>query len=163
MLHSNPVSDMKRPFLLLIGVVSTFTTPAFAELPTLGGLPRLEFRSIPVEDAPTSEHKVTPYRLFDKMIVTVWDPVACGQKPISPSFSIEGNRLLLSYKLSPAPAEAKRCTLVSEFDVFNVPKRDLQAYFAGGPEPYTVATLRKCPYHNATSNDIWECLIPTKQ
>jgi hypothetical protein len=153
---------MKKTLLALFAVVSGFIALAFAELPVPAGPPSLEFRTIPIEGAPTSEHKVTPYRLFDKMIVTVWDPISCGQKPINPAFSIEGDKLFLSYALSPAPSEAKRCTLISEFDVLNVPHRDLAINFAGGPEPYVVATLKKCPYYRPTSDDIWECLAPAK-
>ena len=153
---------MKKALLLLLGVVPAFITLAFAEQPAPNRAPRLEFHTIPVEGALTSEHKVTPYRLFDKMVVTVWDPVFCGQKPISPAFSIQGDKLFLSYALSPAPSEAKRCTLISEFDVLNVPHRDLVVQFAGGPEPYVVATLKKCPYYKPTSDDIWECLAPAK-
>jgi hypothetical protein len=151
---------MKTALLVLFGMASGFIALAFAELPTPGGSPTLEFRTIPIEDAPTSEHKVTPYRLFDKMIITVWDPVSCGQKPVNPTFSIQGDNLFLSYALSPAPPEAKRCTLISEFDVLNVPHRDLVVHFAGGPEPYVVATLKKCPSYKPTSDDIWECLAP---
>ena len=153
---------MKKALLLLFGVVSAFIALAFAELPTPGGPPSLEFRTIPIEGAPTSEHKVTPYRLFDKMIVTVWDPVFCGQKPINPAFSIQGDKLFLSYALSPAPSEAKRCTLISEFDVLNVPHRDLVIHFAGGPEPYIITTLKKCPFYKPASDDIWECLAPAR-
>jgi hypothetical protein len=154
---------MKKTHLLLFGVVSAFIALAFAEMPTPGGPPSLEFHTIPVEGAPTSEHKVTPYRLFDKMVITVWDPIQCGQKPVNPAFSIQGNKLFLSYALSPAPAGAKSCTLVSEFDVLNVPHRDLEVHFAGGPEPYIVATLKKCPFYKPTSDDIWECLAPARQ
>ena len=153
---------MKKTLLVLFGVVSAFIAVAFAELPTPGGTPSLEFRTIPIESAPVAEHRVTPYRLFDKMIVTVWDPVACGQKPINPEFSIQGDKLLLSYALSPAPSEVKHCTLLSEFDVLNVPHRDLVIQFAGGPEPYVVATLKKCPHYTPTSDDIWECLAPAQ-
>jgi hypothetical protein len=46
------------------------------------------------------EHQVTPYRLFDKMVVTVRDPVSCGQQPIAPGFSIPADKLFLSYALS---------------------------------------------------------------
>lgn len=154
---------MKKTLLLLLGSVSAVVTLAFAGLPVPGGAPRLEFRTIPVEGTPVLEHKVTPYRLRDKMVVTVWDPVYCGQKPIDPAFSIQGEKLFLSYALSSAPAEGKRCTLVSEFDVSNVPHRDIQVNFAGGPEPYTVATLRKCPNYSPATEDIWECLAPAKQ
>jgi len=154
---------MKKTHLLLLGVVSAFITLAFAEMPTPGGPPSLEFRTIPVEGVPMSEHKVTPYRLYDKMVITVWDPIQCGQKPVNPAFSIQGDKLFLSYALSPALAGAKACTLVSEFDVLNVPHRDLEVNFAGGPEPYIVTTLKKCPYYSPTSDDIWECLAPAKQ
>jgi hypothetical protein len=154
--------DMKKALLVLFGAASGFIALAFADLPTPGGPPSLEFRTIPIEGAPASEHKVTPYRLFDKMIVTVWDPVSCGQRPVNPAFSIQGDKLFLSYALSPAPSEAKHCTLISEFDVLNVPHRDLVIEFAGGPEPYVVATLKKCPYYKPTSDDIWECLAPAK-
>jgi len=153
---------MKKAHLLLFGVALAFITLAFAEMPSPGGPPSLEFRTIPVEGASTPEHKVTPYRLYDKMVVTVLDPIQCGQKPVNPAFSIQGDKLFLSYALSPAPAGAKSCTLVSEFDVLNVPHRDLEIHFAGGPEPYTVTKLRKCPYYSPASDDIWECLAPAK-
>jgi hypothetical protein len=151
---------MKKSVLASFGLATGFVALAFAELPTPGGPPSLEFRTIPIEGAPVSEHRVTPYRLFDKMIVTVWDPVSCGQKPIGPAFSIQGQDLFLSYALSSAAADAKSCTLVSEFDVSNVPHRDLTIHFAGGPEPYVVATLKQCPYYQPSSDDIWECLAP---
>ena len=153
---------MKKTHLLLFGVASAFIALAFAEMPTPGGPPRLEFRTIPIQGAPSLEHQVTPYRLYDKMVVTVWDPVQCGQKPMNPTFSIQGNKLFLSYALSPAPAGAKSCALVSEFDVLNVPHRDLEVHFAGGPEPYIVTTLKKCPFYTPASDDIWECLAPAR-
>lgn len=153
---------MKKALPALFGLASGFIVLAFAGLPAPAGAPSLEFRTIPIEDAPATAHKVTPYRLFDKMIVTVWDPVACGQKPLNPAFSIDGDKLFLSYALSPAASAAKNCTLVSEFDVLNVPHRDLVVHFAGGPEPYVLATLKKCPYYTPATDDIWECLAPAK-
>ena len=153
---------MKKSHFILLGVVSVFITIAYAEMPTPGGPPSLEFRTIPLEGTPTSEHKVTPYRLYDKMIVTVWDPIQCGQKPVNTAFSIQGDKLFLSYALSKAPKGAKSCTLVSEFDILNVPHRDLVIEFAGGPEPYVVAKLKKCPYSKPISEDLWECLAPAK-
>jgi len=153
---------MKTSHALLFSVVAVFVTVAFAEMPTPGGDPKLEFRAIPVEGSPVPEHKVTPYRLYDKIIVTVWDPVLCGQKPENPAFSIKGNDLFLSYSLSAVPAGAKSCTLVSEFVILNTPHRDLEIQFAGGPEPYVIAKLKKCPFYSPTSNDIWECLAPAK-
>ena len=154
---------MKKTLLLLLCGALPLIAFAVAELPVPGGAPRLEFYTIPFEGSPMPEHKVTPYRLYDKMLVTVWDPVNCGQKPSNPAFSIEQGKLLLSYALSPAQAGAKRCTLVSQFTVFNVPHRDLEIHFAGGPENYTVATLRRCPNFNPTTDDIWECLAPAKK
>lgn len=153
---------MKKLHILLLGVASAFITIAFAEMPTPGGPPSMEFRTIPVEGTPILEHKVTPYRFYDKMIVTVWDPIKCGQKPVNPAFSIQDNKLFLSYALSPAQSGAKSCTLVSEFDVLNVPHRDLEVQFAGGPEPYVVVKLKKCPYSKLTTDDVWECLSPEK-
>jgi hypothetical protein len=80
-----------------------------------------------------------------KWFDTVRDPVICGQKPVNPVFSIKGDKLHLSYALVPAlshPDSLKpRCTLASEFDVSNVPRRDLEVHFAGGPEPYVIAPL----------------------
>jgi hypothetical protein len=153
---------MKSITMLLLGFVSALTTSAFAEQPTPGGPPRLEFHTIPVEGAPNGEHKVTPYRLQDKMVVTIWDPIACGQKPVDPTFSIDGNTLSLTYALTPAAKDAKRCTLVSEFDIVNVPHRDFNVRFAGGAEPYSVATMKQCPYYTPSTNDIWECLAPER-
>jgi len=157
---------MKKTLLILLLLVSAILTFALAQMPDPVGPVTLAFRTIPVEGVPINEHKVTPYRLFDKMIVTVWDPVACGQKPVNPAFSIKGDKLFLSYALSPTlsgpDAMKPHCTLVSEFDVSNVPHRDLEVHFAGGPEPYVVATLKKCPNYQPKTSDIWECLSPAK-
>ncbi len=153
---------MKKALPLLLGMIPALIVSASAESPGPVEAPRLEFRVIPIEDVPLSEHKVTPYRLFDKMIVTVWDPVSCGQKPTDPTFSIEGDNLFLRYGLTPAAPAAKPCTLVSEFDVLNAPHHDFVVNFAGGPEKYVVAALKKCPYYAPTSDDIWECLAPAK-
>jgi hypothetical protein len=136
---------------------------AFAQSTAPEGPPRLKFVTIPFEGSTTNEHKVMPYRFYDKVVVTVWDPIACGQKPLDPNFSIQGDKLLLSYSLSPAAAKAKPCTLVSEFTVTGVPHRDFEVGFAGGTEPYVIATMRKCPFYKPTSNDIWECLAPATQ
>ena len=148
----------------LLGVGFALSIVVFAESPESTGVPTLEFRAIPLEGGGGStEHKVTPYRLFDKMVVTVWDPVACGQKPVSPAFSIIEDKLFLSYSLTPAASSAKNCTLVSEFDISNMPHRDIEVDFAGGPEPYVVAKLRKCPFYEPKSEDVYECLAPTDQ
>jgi hypothetical protein len=153
---------MKNATMAFVVIISTGMTLGYAEQPTPGGSPRLEFHTIPVEGASNTEHKVTPYRLQDRMVVTVWDPIACGQKPVDPTFLIEGNTLSLTYALTPAAAGAKSCVLVSEFDVINAPHRDFNVRFAGGPEPYVVATMKQCPFYAPASNDIWECLAPEK-
>ena len=150
-----------KKVIVLFGSALALSLVAFAELPESTGTPKLEFKVIPLEGkTPRAEHKVTPYRLFDKMVVTVWDPVACGQKAHDPKFSIAGNTLSLSYSLTPGAPGAKECSLVSEFEVSNLPHRDLQVAFAGGPEPYIIAKLKKCPHYKPTGEDIFECLAP---
>jgi hypothetical protein len=153
--------NMKKALPLLVVIWASISSVC-AEMPTPGGAPTLEFRTIPVEGVLMPDHKVTPYRLFDKVVVTVWDPVSCGQKPLDPKFSIQGDKLFLSYDLTPPLPNAKQCTLVSEFDVLNAPHRDFEVHFAGGPEPYVVAKFTKCPHYSPKSDDIWECLAPAK-
>jgi hypothetical protein len=153
---------MKKPAVLL-GVALLLAAMAFAQLPISTGEPTLTFKVIPIEStAPSAEHKVTPYRLFDRMVVTVWDPVACGQQAINPKFSISDNKLLLSYSLTAAVQGAKQCSLVSEFDISNAPHLDMEVHFAGGPEPYVIAKLKKCPDYQPKGSDIYECLAPAK-
>ena len=151
---------MKKSHLMLVVAISAFVSFAFAEIPTSDGTPTLEFHTIPIEGSPSLGHKVTPYRFYNKMIITVWDPIQCGQKPMNAAFSIKENSLYLNYLLSTATPGAQACTLISEFSVSNLPHRDLDVNFAGGPEPYVVARLRKCPNYSPTTNDIWECLAP---
>lgn len=149
-----------RTIAMSIGASLISSSLAMAALPESTGTPSLEFRSIPLESSGPSEHRVAPYRLFDKMVVTVWDPVVCGQKAFNPTFSIVGEKLMLGYSLTPPAAGAGPCTLVSEFDISNVPHRDMEVHFAGGPEPYTVARLKKCPSYSPKDDDIYECLTP---
>lgn len=145
---------------VLIGAGLVASSLAVVALPESTGTPSLEFRAIPLEALGPAEHRVTPYRLFDKMVVTVWDPVACGQKAINPTFSIVGEKLMLGYSLTSASPGAARCVLVSEFDVSNLPHRDIEVLFAGGPEPYTIAKLKKCPNYSPKNEDVYECLMP---
>lgn len=151
---------MKRTNIAWVGLLGMVAGLSLAQAKEPGNAPRLEFRTIPIEGADSSVHSVTPYRIYDRVVVTVSDPVACGQKPKDPAMAIEGNRLSLSYKLTPASPVAKACTLISEFVVLNAPKRDLEVSFAGGPEPYVVARMRKCPFYEPKTADIWECLAP---
>ncbi len=154
---------MKKSAVML-GFVMLSATGVFAELPVSTGTPSLAFKSIQIDNPSEKlEHKVTPYRLFDKMVVTVYDPVICGQKPTSPAFKISENRLSLSYELVPSAAKTKaQCALVSEFVVSHVPHGDLAVAFAGGPEAYVVVSLRKCPGYQPKGEDIYECLASEK-
>jgi hypothetical protein len=149
-----------RTFAVMMGAALVASRVATAASPESTGAPSLDFRSIPLEASGQSEHRVVPYRLYDKFVVTVWDPVACGQKAINATFSIAGEKLMLGYSLTPASAGAGRCTLVSEFDVSNVPHRDMEVHFAGGPEPYTIAKMKQCPSYSPKDDDIYECLMP---
>ena len=153
---------MANKSLVILYIGFTAATLASAQSSDPVSPPRLAFRTIPVEGVLSNEHKVTPYRLNDMLIVTVWDPVACGQKPHDESVSIKGNSIFLSYSLSERREGAAACTLVSEFEVFNVPNRDLTVHFAGGTEPYVIARMKKCPNYKPSGADIWECLMPEK-
>ena len=124
--------------------------------------PHLVFRVIPMQGAFSSEHTVTPYRLYDRLIVTVMDPVTCGQRPLDAAVSIKGNTLFLSYALTDSSGGSRSCTLVSEFEVMDAPNRDLEVNFAGGTEPYVIAKMRKCPGYKPSGDDIWECMVPSK-
>ena len=152
-----------KPISLLIGTSTLLAAGAFAELPESNGVPVMEFHTIPLEVVGNAEHKVMPYRLYDKVVVTVWDPVNCGQRASNASFSIEGATLMLTYQLSEAKSSGKKCTLVSEFDISHFPHKDVEVRFAGGHEAYSVAKMQKCPFYEAKSDDIYECLSPSKK
>jgi hypothetical protein len=151
---------MKTNSLVLLAMLSAPLLASAGEIPAPGGAPHLAFRTVPIDGASSAGRSVKPYRLHDKIIVTVREPVACGQKAVEPDFSLKGDTLSVSYVLTPAAADVKRCTLVSEFAVLNAPHRDLKVRFATGAEPYTVAALQKCPFYTPTSRDRWECLSP---
>lgn len=149
-----------RKAAALFGASLLFSIVARAEMPASTGAPTLEFRIIRLDVARSSERRVTPYRLFDKMIVTVWDPIVCGQQPVNPAFSIEGNILALNYSLSPAKTGEQTCTLISEFDISNMPRRDIEIHFADGSESYTLAKLTRCPGYTPKGENVYECLAP---
>lgn len=146
--------------LLVLAAAAAFVPPAIAEMAVPGGPPRMEFSTVPGSATAKLQHEVLPYRIFDRMVITVNDPVYCGQDAANPRFSIEGNRLLLNYELTEPVHREMRCLLVSQFVIANVPHRDLVVLFAGGSEPYTVAALDKCPAYAPRSSDVWECLVP---
>lgn len=151
---------MKRTALAL--ALAAASGLALADMPS--GPPTLKFTSVPVmEKIGAGEHKLYPYRSEDKMIVIVVDPIACGQRPSNPHFHVDGNKLILRYDLSPAPEGAARglCTAHSTFEINNMPDRDLQVQFAGGIEPFAVATMTRCGASKPVS-DVWDCMIPHK-
>ncbi len=124
----------------------------------------MKFTSSPVaEKVAASEHKIYPYRTEDRVIVVVVDPIACGQKPVNPSFVIKGNVIRLHYDLTPVPASVsgQNCTAHSTFDMNNVPHADLSVEFAGGDEPYRSAQMTRCPKVEPTV-DVWDCMIPLR-
>jgi hypothetical protein len=97
------------------------------------------------------------------MVVTVFDPVVCGQQPVAPRFNFSDKHLTVGYDLTPSSAGAiKSCALVSEFVISNVPHGDFEVDFAGGDEPITVAKMRNCPNYQPKGEDIYECLAPDK-
>ena len=150
---------MKTSILILPLIMIASAVPALAEIHDVKA-PTLEFQTIPFESTRLKEHKVLPYRFYNKMIVSVWDPVLCGQKATDPKVAIQGNKLILNYSLTKAPQNAGECALVSEFQIDNVPNKDLEVYFAGGHEPYIVASMKNCSFYKPFSEERWDCLIP---
>ncbi len=108
-------------------------------------------------------HQVLPYRIENRMMVVVHDPVACGQTPQRPRFSIQNDQLILQYDLTEAPAGGpqRSCVAYSMFQIDDVPDRSLKVSFAGGPEPFSVAQLKRCSSQSPRSGK-WDCLVPSK-
>jgi hypothetical protein len=144
--------------------IAMLSMGALAVLPVSTGNPSLTFKVIQLDNTKGSQQEeVTPYRLFDKMVVTVVDPVVCGQQPVAPRFEFTDNHLTIAYDLTASTAGAnKSCALVSEFVISNAPHGDFEVDFSGGDEPMTVAKLRKCPNYQPKGEDIYECLSPDK-
>ena len=150
--------------IIMLFCSALMATSALAELPASTGTPVLIFKAIQIENTKDKiQEEVTPYRLYDKMVVTVFDPVVCGQRPQTPKFAFVDDHLTVGYDLSPAPnAGRKSCALISEFVIENAPHGDFEVSFAGGDEPVTVAKLHKCPFYQPKGEDVYECLSPTK-
>jgi hypothetical protein len=144
--------------------IALLSMGVFAQQPAAIGTPSLTFKAIKIDNAKDrQQEQVTPYRLYDKIVVTVFDPVACSQQPRAPKFKFADNHLTVGYELSPSSsADAKSCALVSEFIIENAPHGDFDVDFAGGDEPVTVSKLSKCPFYQPKGADIYECLSPTK-
>jgi len=115
------------------------------------------------QEAGDAVHQLLPYRIENRMMVVVHDPVVCGQVPDRPRFSIEKNQLTLQYDLTAAPTgeHERPCVAYSLFQIDNLPDRSLEVRFAGGPEPFSVAQLKRCPSQSPRS-DKWDCLVPRK-
>ena len=146
---------------LLLACLMMLCAPAFAE--SADGT-TMKFTSVPVaEKVAVNEHKIYPYRTEDRVIVVVVDPIACGQKPVKPSFAIKGGKLTLHYDLTPAPANVsgQNCTAHSTFDLSNVPHADMAVEFSGGDEPMHTAQMTRCPKVEPTV-DVWDCMIPLR-
>jgi hypothetical protein len=125
--------------------MSCVALAAFPILAVAAG-PSLNFTSVSVtEKVEITQHKVSPYRAGDKMIVVVRDPIVCGQEVVKPHFTLHGDELVLQYDLTNAPSgEVGSCTELSVFQVNGVPAgQRLQVSFAGGPEPFVLAATKR--------------------
>ena len=151
---------MKAGFVLIgTGLVAAMATAAAADPQQT-----MKFTSIPItEKVGSGEHKIFPYRIEDKVVVTVQDPIACGQRPINPRFELKGNKLVLRYDLTKAPSGTAggSCTAHSTFEIENMPHQDLEVSFAGGQERFIVASMVRCP-NTKPVVDIYDCLVPRK-
>ena len=144
-----------------ISIAMVLAAPyALADTPTEP--PKMTFRAFSAETKILTSDKVTPYRYKDVVLVVVKDSVGCGQKPVKTSFAIKASQIVLHYELTPAPPNAAKCTLGSEFKIENVPDRELNVAFSDGHEAAIVATMQKCPNYNPKTDDVWECLVPMK-
>lgn len=147
--------------IALMYALAGLAVPAFGDAPSASTT--MKFDSIPVaEKVGSGEHKIYPYRSEDTVLVVVVDPITCGQKPVNPRFEFKGKSLILRYDLTKAPATkaAAACTAHSTFLLTPVPHADLQVEFAGGPEPFRVAQMSRCPKTQPVF-DIWDCLVPS--
>ena len=131
---------------------------AFADTPTEP--PKMTFSTFSAETKVLTSDKVTPYRAEDTVLVVIKDNVRCGQKPVSASFAIKANKIVLHYDLTPAAPDAAKCVVGSQFKIENVPHRDLTVAFSDGHEAATVASMQKCPNYNPKTDDVWECSVP---
>jgi hypothetical protein len=154
---------MKKLLLLILGALPAAAAMAVAQPASAPEPMLLTFHATSMEGITNPERSVKPYRLFDHMVISVSDPVACGQVPSGASATIKGGKLIIRYALSPARTDAQGCTLVSQFDVQAVPRRDLEIDFASGSGRTAVATLTPCPFYHPSAGAAWECLAPQKR
>jgi len=154
---------MKRSNLLVaIAGVLVIAAPALAD--DVAAPTTMKFTSIPIQEKlGEAAHRVLPYRIDDRVVVIVVDPIMCGQEPINPRFTVKPGKIALRYDLTAAPPGSvlPNCTAHSTFDLDKVPNGDFQVEFAGGNEPVHTANMTQCP-HVKPKDDIWDCMIPLK-
>ena len=152
----------RRNLLVTMAGMLVAAVPAFAAetaAPTT-----MKFTSLPIQEKlGEAAHKILPYRVDDRVVVIVVDPIMCGQKPINPQFAIKAGKISLHYDLTAAPAGSiqPNCTAHSTFDLDNVPNGDFQVDFAGGKEAPHTAQMTQCP-GVMPKHDIWDCMLPVK-
>jgi hypothetical protein len=120
----------------------------------------MKFTSIQmVEQAGAGALRISLYRMEDRVMILVQDPIVCGQRPINPTSELQGNQLRLRYDLTKALAEASgpSCTAHSIFTIDGVLSRDLEIAFARGKTTFIVAGMARCSESQPTV-DTWNCL-----
>src|SRR5450631_2122403 len=154
----NPRTEHSMKKLLLLSTLALACVPVLAA----GPQPTLKFTTLPMAESAGGGHKLFPYRNEDKLAVIVVDPIACGRKPVNPRYEIKDTHVTLQYDLTKAPDSAGgTCTAVSTFEIDPVPHQELVVSFAGGSEPFVVASMVRCP--NSTPKiDVWDCMVPHK-
>jgi hypothetical protein len=126
--------------------------------------PAMKFSWIPmVERSGPGDRKIFSYRLEDRIVVLVQDPIVCGQKPINQAFELQGNKLFLRYELTNASPKASDppCTAHSIFAIDGVPNQDLEISFARGEQAFAAADMARCPEFQPTI-ETRNCLAPRK-
>jgi hypothetical protein len=138
------------------------TASAAATAPPAAAAPSMNYYALPISRsaggrAPT----LRPFRNRNVITAIVEAPIVCGQRPYMPSFETVGNRLNLSFQLSPAPAgTAQQCTALASFQITNVPDRDFEVAFSAGNAPPVVATMETCA-RGSSATLAWNCMVPS--
>jgi len=149
---------------LALAVASMSILAATASAADTAAPTTMTFTSIPIaEKLGEAAHRVLPYRIDDRVVVIVIDPIMCGQRPVNPSFSVKPGRIALHYDLTAAPVGSMQpnCTAHSTFDLDKVPNGDFEVQFAGGKEGPHTAQMTQCP-NVKPKDDIWDCMVPVK-
>ena len=153
-----------KPCYKILAIAAMGALQISAQAAENAGPTTMKFTSIPIaEKLGEAAHKILPYRIDDRVVVIVVDPIMCGQKPVNPSFAIKPGRIALHYDLTAAPAGSvlPNCTAHSTFDLDKVPNGDFEVQFAGGKEAPHTAQMTQCP-NVKPKDDIWDCMVPVK-